>query len=535
MTDVDLRTGTGKSFIGALLAKAILDHTSETVLVLCYTNHALDQFLEDILDMGVAEQDVLRLGSKSTARTKALGLREQDTRGAQLSQNSSQALPRIPWRLRQYLFDNAEASSRELGRSGNSFSRWRRSDKDLLESLEFADEDERFYHAFSVPESSDDMVVVGESGRAVNSSYLLDRWRQGKDAGVFQATIGQMHKDVWSIPPSERRQYYERWVKDTTSERVTLLCETIRKYDRDHHRWAQLHGEKAVHVMRSKRLIGCTTTGAAKYAKQIERARPGIVLVEEAGEVLESHILTAMHRDTRQLILVGDHLQLRPKVNNFGLTVERGEGYDLNRSLFERLVIDSHPHVVLTKQHRMRPEISALVRRLMYPDLVDHEMTHSRPKIKGLRSNVVFIHHGELETSDQRLKERQDQGSKSSRQNLHEVEMVLKIVRYLAQQGYGTDDQVVLTPYLGQLRLLIDQMKADHDPVLSDLDSHDLVKAGLLTPADANLKKRQLRVSTVGESIVRHRVYRAIVLTVKIRQLPERRERHRHRQPHSEQ
>jgi hypothetical protein len=32
--------------------------------------------------------------------------------------------------------------------------------------------------------------------------------------------------------------------------------------------------------------------------------------------------------------------------------------------------------------------------------------------------------------------------------------MILKIVRYMAQQGYGTAQQVVLTPYLGQLNLL---------------------------------------------------------------------------------
>jgi superfamily I DNA and/or RNA helicase len=44
--------------------------------------------------------------------------------------------------------------------------------------------------------------------------------------------------------------------------------------------------------------------------------------------------------------------------------------------------------------------------------------------------------------------------SKSSKQNMFEVEMVLKIVRYLIQQGYKTEDLVVLTPYLGQLQEL---------------------------------------------------------------------------------
>lgn len=46
--------GTGKSFIGALLARALHDHTKETILVVCYTNHALDQFLEDLMGNGIS-------------------------------------------------------------------------------------------------------------------------------------------------------------------------------------------------------------------------------------------------------------------------------------------------------------------------------------------------------------------------------------------------------------------------------------------------------------------------------------------------
>ena len=39
-----------------------------------------------------------------------------------------------------------------------------------------------------------------------------------------------------------------------------------------------------------------------------------IVVVEEAAEVLEAHILCGLAPSTQQLILIGDHLQLRPKV-----------------------------------------------------------------------------------------------------------------------------------------------------------------------------------------------------------------------------
>ena len=79
--------------------------------------------------------------------------------------------------------------------------------------------------------------------------------------------------------------------------------------------------------------------------------------------------------------------------------------------------------------------------------------------------------------------------------------MTLKCVRYLAQQGYGTGQVVVLTPYLAQLRLLFEVLGKENDPVLNDLDSYDLVRAGLMPAATAQVQKRRLRISTIGKII----------------------------------
>lgn len=147
------------------------------------------------------------------------------------------------------------------------------------------------------------------------------------------------------------------------------------------------------------RIVACTTTAAAKYSSQIQSAAPGIVLVEEAGEILESHVLTAMTPYTKQLIPIEDHRQLRPKVNNHHLTVEKGDGFSLNRSLFERLVMAGFPHTTLTQQHRMCPEMSALVRYLTYPNLLDAPSTSQREALRGIKNRVVFIKHTKLESS----------------------------------------------------------------------------------------------------------------------------------------
>lgn len=81
-----------------------------------------------------------------------------------------------------------------------------------------------------------------------------------------------------------------------------------------------------------------------------------------------------------------------------------------------------------------------------------------------------------------------------------EVDLVLMIVRYLGQQGYRSDQIVVLTPYLGQLRQLNDALSKSNDPVLNDLDTFDLVRAGLLSTSAAKLSKKPIRLATIGMS-----------------------------------
>lgn len=82
--------------------------------------------------------------------------------------------------------------------------------------------------------------------------------------------------------------------------------------------------------------------------------------------------------------------------------------------------------------------------------------------------------------------------------------MVLKILRYLGQNGYGTDKIVILTPYLGQLRALQTALQTTVDPILNDLDSADLVRAGLVSEAAANVTKSQIKLATIGNAYFIH-------------------------------
>ena len=462
----------------------------KTILVVCFKNHALDQFLEDLLNYDIPPATMVRLGGKSTPRTKPLTIS-----GHSVNLKRS----REDWIVINDL--NSKLNFLE-DRLRPSFAHYRLPDvhkRDLMQYLEFPPEDPAFYEAFTVPEASDGMTSVGKSGQTMGPLYLLNRWTLGRGPGIFGAHLSASSRRIWDMPFPARMAELNRWKREILKERITTLSQTVQEYNECVSRLETMSNDKASRILQGKRIIGCTTTAAAMYVQELQAASPQVLLVEEAGEILESHILTALGPQTKQLILIGDHKQLRPRISNYDLSVEKGRGYDLNRSLFERLVLKGFPHQTLTKQHRMRPEISSFIRHLTYPSLIDGPKTLGRPHLRGFRNNVMFINHTFPEDDLPEIADRRDVGS-SSKQNSFEGSMVLKCVRYLAQQGYGQDKMVVLTPYLGQLKLLQTMLSKDNDPILNDLDSFDLVRAGLVSVASAQLSKRPIHLATIGKT-----------------------------------
>jgi len=71
-------------------------------------------------------------------------------------------------------------------------------------------------------------------------------------------------------------------------------------------------------LLRSAKVIGMTTTGAAKMQSVLQQVGPEIVVVEEAAEVLEAHIITAL---SKHCIIVTPHLHLLAYCNTSFLLV----------------------------------------------------------------------------------------------------------------------------------------------------------------------------------------------------------------------
>lgn len=223
-----------------------------------------------------------------------------------------------------------------------------------------------------------------------------------------------------------------------------------------------------------------TTTGLAGRIATLRHVRCKVVICEEAGEVLEPHILSALLPGVEHFIQIGDHQQLRPQINNHKLSLEGPHRslYQLDRSQFERLSVGDNerppvPVAQLNVQRRMRPEISFLIRETIYPGLLDHAKTKELPDVVGMRKNVFWLDHTNLEEG-----RHADRHQKSYR-NAWEVEMVQVLVRHVVRQGiYNSTDIAVLTPYTGQLQRLREKLRNDFEIVLSDRDQETLAKDG---------------------------------------------------------
>ncbi|KAH7247094.1 hypothetical protein MRS44_014903 [Fusarium solani] len=483
--------GTGKSFIGALILLAILRRTNYRILVLSYTNHALDQFMEDAMEMGASPDQMVRLGSKFTDATKSTLLREYDQQKRYWLTPEERAIRNMLQAESASVCSELESCCKKL--SGHIDS------SDIIEYLEFSDGFTPAWAAFQVPED-DGFQIVGVNNKALTPDALYDFWHKGAPVtqfGGLLASLDPAARVVWGLSPEQRHQLHAQWWYAVREEQAATFVELSKRYQRIEAEIKSIRNESARRVLKDKRIIACTTTAAAMQQSIIETANPDVILVEEAGEILEAHVITALSPSVKQIILIGDHKQLRPKVGDYKLTKEKGEGYDLNVSLFERLVCQGRHFTTLQEQHRSHPDISFYPRMLAYPELKDMPSTHDRPPIRGLKSRVTFVHHQHPEDSMADVAERRDPTAKASKRNQHEADMVLKMVKFLGQQGYKTENMVVLTPYLGQLFLLKGILRQETDPYLNDLDSHELVRAGLLTQASAKVNKKSLRLSTI--------------------------------------
>lgn len=499
----------GKTYVGLKIVRALLDNrvawdpeSTSPMLMVCYTNHALDQFLEGVLDFQT--KGVIRVGGRSSS----LALEERnlhkyitfsdnkhrvvsDLKTSQESwEKINHLLERSKYKIlslkqlvdfvgklhlqqlsfHEYKFASrnvhvvegwlgVESSSRQSS-SGNKGERPTPEVKGLRNDAKNADdgidvdrdadivESQRFvsgneYEPIRGTQGSSSKRESREKSRVYLSENQIKILRGHSNLRPLTLAEVAQVQDVWNLTVEERWRLYLFWLRLYQGNCHQEIFAKTREYESTCKRLAEVQKNDELNVLRGAVVIGMTTTGAAKYHAVLEEIQPKVVIVEEAAEVLEAHIITSLTQGTQHLILIGDHKQLRPNPQVYELSKK----YKLDVSLFERMVNNGMHCNLLTTQHRMRPEISSLM-KFIYEDLKDHESVRSYENIRGVDADVYFVDHEFLEDEsavNTRLK---------SHSNQHEAEFVVALCEYFLHQGYNPDQITVLTMYTGQLLTL---------------------------------------------------------------------------------
>ncbi|KRT83391.1 hypothetical protein AMK59_4486, partial [Oryctes borbonicus] len=528
--------GTGKTFLGLVVAKCLLKKHAEwyhgryPLLVVCFTNHALDQFLEGLL---LATDEVVRIGGQSKNQnldkynikslrktsnkrfTRAFYDAREEARSAhnelkrlheQLDNannfsgivNILDSVKSLPenlgswvemigpeefenWLIGDHVHNQMKPSSFEIAWMKNS------KDVEVLELINNIADDPNVANYFNVEDEMFDTIQTSHLSQyivsidSVNDKIKLlseKRTKMGEinyhnyqdiikiDNEIQQSTNildylkmrmtegrqttecrfeGILSNEPYNIHPNDRWDLYFYWLDKYRAEIKEKIDECRNKYQGLYEAYEEVREIEDIELMRRKLVVGMTTTGAARLQGSLRALKSPIVIVEEAAEIMESHVITSLTEHCTHLILIGDHQQLRPSTADY--TMEKK--YYLGISLFERMVRNNINCNVLTVQHRMRPEIAKLIAPNIYPHLQNHKSVHDFPPVRGIDRCLYFITHKypEEESADQ------------SKSNVHEVRFLLRLAKYLLLNGYEPEDITIIAAYSGQMFLMFRERK----------------------------------------------------------------------------
>ncbi|KAL5478048.1 hypothetical protein EMCRGX_G024924 [Ephydatia muelleri] len=528
--------GTGKTFVGLKIVEVLLNNKHQwdpedhsPILVICFTNHALDQFLEGILNIKLKRKRsfqpiIARVGGRcQSEKVNAFNVEkwcvgnyslknfrsELGDNQRELQDKISDIQGYIDWPSTHRLLTLSQLKgianpdhiyqlaqvSRNKRERGHELEIW----LELLNETQPSSQDK---HAAGSagnchPEASmrcggsasdQKNESAATSGQSMDVRSEVDdeasqRFLTGEEdcidsnesednskietEGVTRAVEveslhSKIHNDVASMerrqynnaslllkmPLEKRRKLYDSWVLKYHRHRIESKQLELNTFSSKCKELQTKRSQLHCSVLENKDVIGMTTTGAAKYQHIIHQIKPKIVIVEEAAEVLEAHIVSELTSGTQHLILIGDHKQLRPKLNEYELVTK----YNFDISLFERLINNKLAHATLNIQHRMRPEIADLVHPHIYPTLHNHSSVLHYNSVKGVAKNMFFITHEYPEECN---------SDTISYANCHEAEFIASLCKYVLQQGYTSNQITILTPYTGQLLALRKFMPKD--------------------------------------------------------------------------
>ncbi|CAD6191512.1 unnamed protein product [Caenorhabditis auriculariae] len=286
---------------------------------------------------------------------------------------------------------------------------------------------------------------------AMRVDPLLRTLIEDEAPGIFKVSPvtkveEEIMKNIFSLPRPRRWALYRLWCFELGNKIEENMPRITASYKDSCDRLKVAYSRRDIFLAKKALVVGATTTGAGKFRKEFEKVGFHALIVEEAAEVFESHVFTAMHTSMKHAVLIGDHQQLRPNPSVRNLGVE----YGLSISMFERLIeANNLPFSQLQVQHRMTPIIGdVIVRPVFYPAVRDDESVKLYDQVRGMAERLFFWSHSgpsQLTSTMSHICET-------------EIVMITELVGHLLKQGYISSEITVIATYAAQKNALVDAL-----------------------------------------------------------------------------
>ena len=495
--------GTGKTYVSTQALRVMLANMKKEdppIIITCQTNHALDQLLRHVAKF---EENFIRMGSRSKDRDVVKKRTLYEVRNSEssnalagsvgpgakkkmkdlekdivaiLSPLKTDEKALLDHRLLEQLglLTSKQADSLEAGASQwvqatlsnpNQAARspltvWLGRSVEIVqrpgESQDFGfdlEEADLEYEQLMEIEAENFAREDEEFDGLIGNIYTVaDHFTGRKPQGVNTTKVTSCLKeqDMWKVPENIRGAVY-RHLQDEAKKCIRdKLRGKVKAYDTQARLRSIGNWEKDETILRKQKIIGLTTTGFSKYRGLVSAIQPRVVLIEEAAETLEAPVISTCLPSLQQLILVGDHQQLRPHCN---VSAHEGKPYYFNISLFERMVKSRVDYDTLRKQRRMIPEIRRLLTPIYRDQIQDHASVLNplnRPNVPGMGGvNSFFFSHQWPETRDDQM----------SAINKEEAAMIVGFVEYLVYNEFPAEDITILTFYNGQRKQILSSLR----------------------------------------------------------------------------
>ncbi|KXL42862.1 MAG: hypothetical protein FE78DRAFT_190990, partial [Acidomyces sp. 'richmondensis'] len=263
----------------------------------------------------------------------------------------------------------------------------------------------------------------------------------------------------------------------------------------------QREGRVVGDLVRGCRVVLCTLHGAGGFHLKGEKF--DVVIVDEASQALEAQCwIPILGCGAEKVVLAGDHLQLPPTIKSVNLKdgdgkkiktagekeVQESEEMTLETTLFDRLLALHGDGIkrMLTTQYRMHEAIMAFPSRALYDgQLIAAEAVKSRlltslpyevqptddtsaPLVfwdtqggdfpEDSQPSLSSDENGEEKQKKERMKANMSLLAES-KSNALEAALVRRHVSRLIAAGVREEDIAVITPYNGQVSLLVGLLK----------------------------------------------------------------------------